>query len=317
MTYRERREARIDRLRDWADKRRTKSAAAFQGARSIMDGIPLGQPILVGHHSEKRHRRDVEKIENGIAKGFEHQRTAADMESRADGIERQLSDSIYNDDHDAIERLRAKLDELESTREKWKRQNAAFRKGDEAFASEMGVTLDAAARLRAKINDGYSWCRQPHPSYELQNLGGNIKRTRDRLAALEAAKTSKGAPVVAQGETATARAGLTITATQTTPRKAWKKPRPVWNVSGNLAFWRPILCDELGGTLYAGAVSFFEDPTEDIERACAARETATAAPPELDAAAGPATPHPKVPHGLCPTCGHYGDDCTGQAVRAL
>jgi hypothetical protein len=22
--------------------------------------------------------------------------------------------------------------------------------------------------------------------------------------------------------------------------------------------------------------------------------------------------HPKVPHGKCPVCGHYGEDCTGQ-----
>lgn len=26
----------------------------------------------------------------------------------------------------------------------------------------------------------------------------------------------------------------------------------------------------------------------------------------------PRQSHPKVPHGLCQFCGHYGDDCTGR-----
>ncbi len=28
--------------------------------------IPPGQPILVGHHSERRTRRDAQRIENGM-----------------------------------------------------------------------------------------------------------------------------------------------------------------------------------------------------------------------------------------------------------
>jgi predicted RNA methylase len=35
---------------------------------AIADNIPLGQPILVGHHSEKRARRDAARIENGMRK---------------------------------------------------------------------------------------------------------------------------------------------------------------------------------------------------------------------------------------------------------
>jgi hypothetical protein len=52
MTTRERREARAARLREWADKREAKSTAAFDAVRQIADNIPMGQPILVGHHSE-------------------------------------------------------------------------------------------------------------------------------------------------------------------------------------------------------------------------------------------------------------------------
>jgi hypothetical protein len=38
--------------------------------------IPFGQPILVGHHSEKRHRRDLARIDSGMSKGFEEGRKA-------------------------------------------------------------------------------------------------------------------------------------------------------------------------------------------------------------------------------------------------
>jgi hypothetical protein len=106
MTYRDRRRARADRLRDWASKRHARSDAAFESARRLADAIPLGQPILVGHHSERRARRDAERIDHDMSKGVEHQRLADRMTSRAAEIERQADHAIYSDDADAIERLR-------------------------------------------------------------------------------------------------------------------------------------------------------------------------------------------------------------------
>lgn len=44
--YAERKEARIDRLESRAAKAQAESAAAYNTARSIMDHIPAGQPIL-------------------------------------------------------------------------------------------------------------------------------------------------------------------------------------------------------------------------------------------------------------------------------
>ena len=60
-TYRERRQARADKLREWSASRAAKSDAAHDAATSISAGIPFGQPILVGHHSEGRHRRDIDR----------------------------------------------------------------------------------------------------------------------------------------------------------------------------------------------------------------------------------------------------------------
>jgi phospholipid N-methyltransferase len=64
----ERAESRAERFDDYSGKRAAESAAASKAVRELADGIPLGQPILVGHHSEKHARRDAARIENGMRK---------------------------------------------------------------------------------------------------------------------------------------------------------------------------------------------------------------------------------------------------------
>lgn len=274
MTYRDRRLARAERLREWAEKRAASGRAGFQHAHNLVKDIPLGQPILVGHHSERRHRRTLERSDNAMRRACEDSDKAGEMASRADNIEMAVDGAIYRDDPDAIERLTDKLAELEGRRGRMKAENAAYRKGDEAYAKHCGITLEQAKARRVNIEAGYSWCRQPYPSYSLQNLGGTITKERKRLAELTAAKTSQGTAAVSpNASTPLERAGLIVTATMTTPAKSWKKPRAVWNVSGNLAYWRPILVDQLGGSWYHGIVSFWDDPTEQIEQAIRAAET--------------------------------------------
>jgi len=46
----------------------------------------------------------------------------------------------------------------------------------------MGISAEREEKLRAQIESDYSWQQQPHPAYELQNLGGNIRRLEKRLA---------------------------------------------------------------------------------------------------------------------------------------
>ena len=40
--------------------------------RQQLEMIPLGQPILVGHHSEKPHRSHLKRIDQHFAKAQEH-----------------------------------------------------------------------------------------------------------------------------------------------------------------------------------------------------------------------------------------------------
>jgi len=54
-----------------------RSDARWEAARQIRDHIPMGQPILVGHHSEGRHRR-------ALARADGHERASAEESRKAD-----------------------------------------------------------------------------------------------------------------------------------------------------------------------------------------------------------------------------------------
>ena len=173
LTYRERRERKAERLREWAEKREAKGAQAYERATELGQQIPFGQPILVGHHSEKGHRAHIRRIDSAMSQAVENSSKAERMKEKADNIERAARQAVYSDDPDAIERLREKLARMEAQREAMKARNAAFRKEHRA---ELKALDSAYARDRA----------MPHQGYELQNLGGNISRTRKRIAELEA-----------------------------------------------------------------------------------------------------------------------------------
>lgn len=190
-TYRERREARAARRREWAEGREAKAAEAFAAGdlREERSGIPFGQPILVGHHSQRRHERAIERAESAMRRGFEHEAMADRHERSAATIEHQLATSIYDDDPDAIERLEAKLAGLEGERDRVKAYNASCRRA--AKTGGVGDLELLDEKQRADLVGTMRAC--PYmiglggkaPAYLLSNLGGNITRTRKRLEELQ------------------------------------------------------------------------------------------------------------------------------------
>src|SRR6478672_7920793 len=62
----ERAEERAERFEEYRDARAQGAEHAHAAVAQIANAIPLGQPILVGHHSAKRARKDAEKIESGM-----------------------------------------------------------------------------------------------------------------------------------------------------------------------------------------------------------------------------------------------------------
>jgi phospholipid N-methyltransferase len=81
----ERAEERAERFEEYHDKRAEDAERAHAAVAKIADAIPLGQPILVGHHSERHARRDAERIENGMRKAVKMWNTAKYCTDRAAG----------------------------------------------------------------------------------------------------------------------------------------------------------------------------------------------------------------------------------------
>lgn len=76
-------EDRADRLLDRAARLQGTAESADAASRQISDFIPMGQPILVGHHSERRHRRDIDRMHRLDQKSLEASRAAAQAERGA------------------------------------------------------------------------------------------------------------------------------------------------------------------------------------------------------------------------------------------
>ncbi len=184
MTYRERRFAKAERLREWADKREAKADATRKSVDDLAGMIPFGQPILVGHYSEGRARRDQDKIHNGMRSSIDNYSKAAEFRSRADGIEAAAENAIYRDDEDATEKLAARILEREAERDRIKAFNASMRKGELDFelldgkqkVNYLSIVKNAPYQLGNKGT---------FPGYALSLLGASIRKDKKRLEELE------------------------------------------------------------------------------------------------------------------------------------
>jgi hypothetical protein len=87
ITMVERAAVRAERFRNYSEKRAGEAETAYNQVQQITSNIPFGQPILVGHHSEKRARKDAEKIERGIQKTIKLHETSEYWQYRAKASE--------------------------------------------------------------------------------------------------------------------------------------------------------------------------------------------------------------------------------------
>ncbi len=184
--FHERLENKLERCEELADKNIAKSAQGFEKARQIADMIPMGQPILVGHHSEAHHRADITRIDNGMRQGIDAQNTAQYYQGKAKRIESQLEGKgpIRSDDPEAIVRLKQKIESLEKAKKVYKEINSIIRKtakgGREAQATALlGAGFDENTVTKLLMPDFAG--RIGIPDYEVTNLSANIRRLKKRL----------------------------------------------------------------------------------------------------------------------------------------
>ena len=183
--YNERKQARINRYRELAEKNHAAASAKHEESRQMMSAIPMGQPILVGHHSEARDRRYREKAWNKIGQAAALSEKAKYYEHKAEAAEN--NHAISSDDPEAIKLLKEKLEKLEKLQEIMKAANKVVRSKkltDEEKIQEMvklGLSEEGAAEALKPDFCG----RVGFPSYELSNNNANIKRVKDRIKELE------------------------------------------------------------------------------------------------------------------------------------
>lgn len=73
---------RAERLQNAAINAENKSTDYWKKSNKDSDFLSLGEPIKVGHHSEKRHRKIIEQANSDMGKSVEFQNKADEYKSR-------------------------------------------------------------------------------------------------------------------------------------------------------------------------------------------------------------------------------------------
>lgn len=180
--YFERKESRIERLREKSEKMKAESVEAFSNARKIQDNIPLGQPILIGHHSEKRSKKDRDKIDASIKKSVEKQERAEYYDEKIKAAEKNTK--ISSDNPQAIELLEEKISKLKARQQTYKDMNKYYKKHKTMTGFE-DLSDEKAEEINRRIDEDYSFNKKPAPSYILSNLNAMIKSAEKRLEQLK------------------------------------------------------------------------------------------------------------------------------------
>ena len=87
---------------------------------------------------------------------------------------------IRSDDPQAVEKLQAKLDKLTKQHARMKEINAYFKKHATALGCP-GLSDAEAAKLDERVQNSYSWEKQPYPSYILSGNTAEMRRLRQRI----------------------------------------------------------------------------------------------------------------------------------------
>lgn len=137
-----------------------KANAAFAASDRATAGIECGQPILVGHHSEGRHRRALERSHAAMSRGVEASKTAKRHASLA---ESSRGAGVRIADDDAVAALEAKLAEAVA------RHEALKAKGLGGFS----LTNSSAnvRRLKARVAEAKAFVTQPAAAIEIPGVG--------------------------------------------------------------------------------------------------------------------------------------------------
>ncbi len=182
--YEDKLDSKRERLLARAEKADRDGDARIAKANRDASAIPLGQPILVGHHSEKRDRKFRDRIHSNYTKGYELKKKAGNLRGRAASVG---TAGISSDDPDAVIKLTEKLAELEKKQKLHKAINKALRVADRTGSDDELKALGLSDKMIAQFKTPDFAGDRGIPSYVLSNNSSNMRRIRQRIEALRKA----------------------------------------------------------------------------------------------------------------------------------
>ena len=124
--YEERKQARIDRLHEKAEKASIESHKLWKQSGDMLSRIPEGQPYITDSSSYKSDRRMREGIGKKMEQSFAAMEKAEYFERKAQAAENNTA--ISSDDPEALAKLKEKLESLQISQTRMKQINAYYKK---------------------------------------------------------------------------------------------------------------------------------------------------------------------------------------------
>lgn len=135
---------KADKRAEQAQKAEQRSDEYYKKSNKDRNFLSLAEPIKIGHHSEKRHRKIIDDAYNNMGKSVAESKKAESLEGKAEELAYRAQKEISLDTPESLELLQGRVEYLENKRD----------------------------ALKASGN---------YQSYELTNLGANIRRYKERL----------------------------------------------------------------------------------------------------------------------------------------
>ena len=176
--YEERKQARIDYYREKAEQARQESRQLYRQSSDMLSDIPLGQPILVDHHSARGHRRLLERADQKMGQSVAASEKAEYYEHKAEAAEN--NSAISSDDPDALDKLKERVAKLKANQAYMKKVNAYYRK-HKTLEGCPALTSEGIAELQASMSRDWHKNPVPYPSFYLSNNNANIHRVEQRI----------------------------------------------------------------------------------------------------------------------------------------
>lgn len=177
--YEQKQEARRERYEARAEKARKEAEQHKAASDRLTDHIPFGQPVLVGHHSEGRHRRTLEHSQNLMFRMVDDLKKADHYKQKAASVG---IGGISSDDPEAVQKIKAELEKLEEKQGRMKTANKHLRKNDNVALLSMGYSEQLISELKKPDFAG----RTGYADYAITNNGANIRRLKKRIEELTA-----------------------------------------------------------------------------------------------------------------------------------